>query len=369
MNYLATFKRNLLQTLHTAALCLMAFALGTGVALADTTEAMSQTSIRVRMPVWTEALGEVPLDEYTEEELDRMVEEFWTPERIKNAIPIELPVQDEFSRKRKSNQEDYFSAALASGPEITIVDPSLPQSGATKAKPNGKLLVYDQLKNLTYQCSGAAINGDTKRLVATAAHCIHGGPGGYLYHNWKFVPNYYYGLNSSGNYSGIAPDGVFRGTTGWMTSDWISYGVSGKGFSTDWVFIVTRADFYSNLKVVDAVGGHGMKIGGSYNFDAVLFGYPENIADGLVMQRCDAPTYKRSIGIYSFFSVNPCNFGGGASGGPWLGSYNNATGLGYLKSVSAWGPKYSNAHISGPYLSYEAWERYYYANADTGWNN
>jgi len=293
-----------------------------------------------------------------------MVEDFWTPERMRNAIPVDVYMQDDDIRMKELHRWGD-AAKSSSDPEIVVAEPALPQPGISPAKPNGKFFAYDPINNIMRRCSGAAINGNNKRLIATAAHCIHSGPNGYIYPNWKFVPNYYY---SSGEQSGVAPDGIFRGTTGWMTSDWPTYGESGKGFNSDWFFVVTRADFSSQMKVVDTVGGHGMKIGGSYNFSAVLFGYPKNIADGLVIQRCDASTYLRSIGIYDFVSVNGCNFGEGASGDPWLGSYNNTTGLGYLRSVSSWGPRYNNSHISGPYLSYEAWELYYYAHNDDGWN-
>jgi len=47
-----------------------------------------------RAPVWTDELGEVDLDQYTSEELAQMVRDFWTPERMKNAVPVELPSAD-----------------------------------------------------------------------------------------------------------------------------------------------------------------------------------------------------------------------------------------------------------------------------------
>jgi len=43
-----------------------------------------------RAPVWTEELGEVNLDQYTREELDRMVRDYWTAERTRTTIPVDI---------------------------------------------------------------------------------------------------------------------------------------------------------------------------------------------------------------------------------------------------------------------------------------
>ena len=52
----------------------------------------------------------------------------------------------------------------------------------------------------------------------------------------------------------------------------------------------------------------------------------------------------------SSYSITGCDFGKGSSGGPWLDSYDNSTGLGYLESVMSrwndaedenWGPYFS----------------------------
>jgi len=54
--------------------------------------------ISVRAPVWTDELGEVDLDQYTREELAQMVRDYWTPERIRNTIPLDLPSPDGVQR-------------------------------------------------------------------------------------------------------------------------------------------------------------------------------------------------------------------------------------------------------------------------------
>jgi len=328
--------------------------------------------VRTRMPVWTEELGEVDLNRYTEEELDRMVNNFWTPERMRSAIPMEPIVLAEAIDRMPFTEEGLSPSNLLT-PEMTLMEPAFPLNNTSKARPNGKVFFWDQIKNEAYVCSGSAINGDTKRLVATAGHCVHGGSDGTFYANWKFVPNFTV-TNVDGTLYAVHPDGQFRGTTAWTLPDWIQYGDVPKGYNSDVAFVVTRAnDDY--VRVVDAVGGHGMKIGGGYHFNSVIYGYPGNFFNGWIMWRCNEATGILTWDAYDFISANTCDFGGGASGGPWLHLYNDDTGLGYLRSVSSWATRkrkwnggFSYLNINGPYFSYGAGLIYYYANNDNGWN-
>jgi len=51
-----------------------------------------------RAPVWTEALGEVQLDQYTPEERAQMVRDYWTAERIRTAIPVDIALPEDSVR-------------------------------------------------------------------------------------------------------------------------------------------------------------------------------------------------------------------------------------------------------------------------------
>jgi hypothetical protein len=134
--------------------------------------------------------------------------------------------------------------------------------------------------------------------------------------------------------------------------DWINYGERGRGFNSDVGFVTTYANA-SALRVVDAVGGHGTRYGGSRVFDVSIFGYPGNLNGGQVMWACWGTTGTRWIfdfpWFYEFPSLSGCNFGGGSSGGPWLNDYSNSSGLGYVRSVTSFGPS-GNAYIAGPYF-------------------
>jgi len=68
----------------------------------------SEKVISVRSPVWTEELGEVPLEKYTEKELAKMVRDFWTPERMRKVIPLLHSQSLFFKQYNQSIQQRKF---------------------------------------------------------------------------------------------------------------------------------------------------------------------------------------------------------------------------------------------------------------------
>jgi hypothetical protein len=82
------------------------------------------------------------------------------------------------------------------------------------------------------------------------------------------------------------------------------------------------------------------------------------------MWACWGRTGIRELGDYYFSTISGCDFGGGSSGGPWLKDYSDDTGLGYLKTVTSWGPSDSTAHINGPFFRSAVRDMYEAANND-----
>lgn len=115
---------------------------------------------------------------------------------------------------------------------------------------------------------------------------------------------------------------------------------------------------------MNTVGGHGLTYGGSYDFDVSNFGYPGNLDGGEVMWACWGTTGSRFYSLYQFHSISGCNFGGGASGGPWLSQYSNSTGLGSIRTINSFGPKADTSYIAGPYLDSRIVGLYNSANND-----
>jgi len=334
----------------------------------------------MQLPVWTEDLGEVPLEKYTREELDKMVSDFWTPERIKNAVPMDPLRVDEEALKNFLHARHGFARQWE--PEIMLSEPILPQAQnryipyatpiTNKGTANGKIYFYDPHARVERYCSGAAMNSSSKRIVATAAHCIHGGPGKTWRTNVRFIPNYHVGSQPNGEFYWSEYNG-YNGYYAWMPQDWIDYGEiktgvnAYRGYNSDFVFITTNNNNWGQ-RVIDSVGGHGLwTYNGGPMFDASIFGYPQNINGGEIMQACWGTTQSATGGVYNFSLMGGCNFGGGSSGGPWLDWYNNATGIGQLRSVTSFGPE-DNSFIVGPlFHSYIVVPLFNYANIDSSW--
>jgi len=310
--------------------------------------------IGVRAPVWTEELGDVPLDKYTEKERAQMVRDFWTPERMRNATPMELRSSPEHLRENLFKQSFDFKKS-------TKIVLSLPASIETKnitktrnkaqiisKNPNGKIFAYDPISEKLLYCSGSSINSDSKRIVATAAHCVHNASDNTWYSNWYFLPDYFWGM---------IPYGGFAAAVFWVPPEWVNQESFHHGNNSDVAFVTTHAN-YQNLRVVEAVGGHGITHGGGYNFDATIIGYPEIHEDGQQMFSCSVSTAQRWRDGYAFVSTNWCNFSEGASGGPWLEQYDPISKEGVLRGISSWiqcwhsgSLCYNVRNLNSPYFS------------------
>ncbi|MDP9830969.1 trypsin-like serine peptidase [Kineosporia succinea] len=289
---------------------------------------------------------------------DRRVLDYWTPERMKNATPVRTP------RLPAREAARIGRPAADAGPEVVLSEPVSPEPSPTgRAAPpvtnfspvNGKIFYRNAKDGKDYICSGSAVNSGSKRVVSTAGHCMHAGPGGTWHQNWVFVPGYK---------NGSRPYGTFSAKTFQTLSDWVTYGVTPRGLNSDVAFVSTYLNA-GGQKLVDAVGGHGIVTGGSeYAFDVSIFGYPGNISSGNVMQACYGSTGPRTDSGYTFSTIYGCNFGGGASGGAWLKSYSNAEGWGYLKTITSWGPVGSTAHSNGPFFGGSVNSLFQAVNAD-----
>jgi V8-like Glu-specific endopeptidase len=285
---------------------------------------------------------------------------YWTDERMANAIPVDTPEADDaVSVEIEKLRGDAIGG---SGPEVVSDPAAAAEVASTEAAPpvtnfshtNGKVFFRNADDGKPYVCSGAAVNSGSKRLVATAGHCVHGGPGGKWHQNWVFVPGYH---------NQARPQGTFRAKTLRTLAGWINFGETGRGFNSDVAFVTTYASDTTGDRVVDAVGGHGLITGGNeYVFDVSIFGYPVNLNNGQIMWACWGRTGIRVLGEYLFPTISGCNFGGGSSGGPWLKNYSNSSGLGYLKTVTSWGPTGSTAHINGPFFRSAVRDLYNAAN-------
>ena len=329
---------------------------------------LSSTTTAVRAPVTNPATGRTyaPTSTTNTAKLtatggDPAVTAYWTPERLKNAIPADTPASTARVNKQVNELERRASSdkplTIGSSPVAATSTKITPQAAppvTNFSKTNGKVFFHNQSDGKDYVCSGSSINSSSKRLVVTAGHCVYGAPGNKWHSNWVFMPGY-----SKGAAYGSYQAAVLRTFT-----DWISYGESGRGFNSDVAFVTTYNGSTSRAAVVNAVGGHGFEWGGGFGFDVSIFGYPANRNGGQIMWACWGTSGTGWTGTYRFNRISGCNFGGGSSGGPWLNRYSNTSGLGYVRSVTSHGPAKSTAYIQGPYFDSRVNDLFVAANND-----
>ncbi|MCE7003175.1 hypothetical protein LWC34_10080 [Kibdelosporangium philippinense] len=304
-----------------SSLTLTASILVTTPAAAESTSA-NEAIVSTAAVVWDESVG--AQRKVSAEDAERIVNDYWTPERLAAAIPI-VPTTGTTNEKAP--------AALAK--EVTASTPVAPAAGGPSTQDawfsntNGKIFFVDPRDNRGYACSGSALNSGSKRLVSTAGHCaVVGGGNGQVMLNWVFIPGYQRGAEPRGRFSAY----WFHYSTGWsVRNDW----------QRDFAFVVTHNNGFGQ-QVVNAAGGHGFRVNGSYSRFVHIAGYPGNRDGGEVQWYCWGTTDQwPGANAYRL----GCDFGGGASGGPWLEDYQ-PNGLGYVISATQ---GILNGANSGPY--------------------
>lgn len=304
-------------------LALAASALSTVPATAESTETAAKADSIVGAPaaVWDESAG--AQRNVSAADAQRIVSDYWTPERLAAATPVAAP-------SGTASKEQTAAVVQA----VTASDPAAPAGDrATRdawfSYTNGKIFFVDPRDSKRYACSGSALNSGSKRLVVTAGHCsVVGGGNGQVMLNWIFIPGYDHGSEPRGRFSAY----WFHYSTGWsVRNDW----------QRDFAFVVTNTNG-SGQKVVNAAGGHGLRVNGSYSRFVHIAGYPGNRDGGEVQWYCWGTTDRwPSANAYRL----GCDFGGGSSGGPWLEDYQS-NGLGYVISAMQGNLDGNN---SGPY--------------------
>ena len=298
---------------------LVASILVTVPAAAETT-ASTDSIVGAAALVWDEKAG--AQRRVSAQDAQRIVNEYWTPERLAAAKPVVEP---------EGTTKSATPAAVAKA--VTAASPVAPSGPSARdawfSYTNGKIFYLDPRDNTGWACSGSALNSGSKRLVVTAGHCaVVGGGNGQVMLNWIFIPGYDHGSEPRGRFSAY----WFHYSTGWsVRNDW----------QRDFAFVVTYNNG-SGQRVVDAAGGHGFRVNGSYSRVVHLAGYPGNRDGGEVQWYCWGTTDRwPSANAYRL----GCDFGGGASGGPWLENYQS-NGLGYVISATQGN---LNGNNSGPY--------------------
>ncbi|WP_240935346.1 trypsin-like serine peptidase [Catellatospora methionotrophica] len=280
----------------------------------------------------------------TNEAAAKEVVAYWTPERMAAAVDLD------FARPKATGKETN-TTSKPNGKAGTIA-PVAPRMSVDRGANllNESLAIGKLYFNTPWggsSCSASTVSSGKRRLVMTAGHCVHsGGAGGSWYGNWVFVPQYR---------SGSQPYGSFAAYTVATRSAWVNSG----SYPEDMAIVIMNNGGYWGLKVVDTVGGHGLRWNWGYGPYMTAIGYPSNLGGGEIQWFCQSGTWQGHDQVIRMY----CPMTYGSSGGPWLQEYNDATGYGYINSVVSHGDNPGNGEFDGPYFDNDIKSLYDYAEA------
>jgi hypothetical protein len=255
--------------------------------------------------------------------------EYWTPERMKSAIPGDVLANKALARGNKSpaatvekGSSTQISGKAARGKTTLHADES-PVSNIGK--------VFFTMGGSNYVCSGNSVSASNKSTVSTAGHCVNEGPGAFAT-NFVFVPAY---LN------GAAPYGKWAAKALYTTTQWSSAG----DMQYDTGFAVVSPLNGQNLS--DVVGSSGVQFNAARGLTYKSYGYPAaSPFDGQSLVSCTGPAADDPNNPQFNAQGIPCDMTGGSSGGPW---FIGTSSSGYQNSINSYGYGTRSTVMYGPY--------------------
>ena len=248
----------------------------------------------------------------------RRIEGYWTPDRMRSAIPFPL-------------KRDPLKGKPGGGSGGNAVQET--------AQPRfGKVFFTEGHTN--YVCSGTATNSSNGDVVTTAGHCVNAGPGAYVT-NFAFVPAYDHGN---------APLGTWTAKTLLTTTQWATAG----DFDYDIGFAVMNENGSGQSLTQVTGGGQPIAFNLATGLSYQAYGYPAaRPFDGQSLWSCSGTVVPDTYGGSPDQGL-ACNMTGGSSGGGWItagGALNSVTSFGYtgVKNI-LWGPYFGDV-IQATYQS------------------
>jgi V8-like Glu-specific endopeptidase len=226
---------------------------------------------------------------------------YWTKERMENAIPVEQVRGNATGRAERA----------APAPAREYPGPYTEYPASTHGK------VFFTLNGSNFVCSGTALNSTNRSVVWTAGHCLNEGPGAFAT-NFAFVPAYR---------DGARPFGTWTARTLMTTSAWANQG----DFSYDVGAAVMNTTGGSAL--TDVVGGRGIAFNYNRNQFYTSFGYPAAPPfNGQRIWICESPLIANDTSASPPTMGIDCDMTGGSSGGGWIvgNSVYSVNSYGYL---------------------------------------
>ena len=254
------------------------------------------------------------------------IHDYWTPERMRDAIPIGGPLG--------------AATALDAKRRGTSAKP-VKHVRRFPLRTHGKAFLT--LGGVDYVCSATSVGAPSHSLVWTAGHCVYEpGVGGGFASNFEFVPAYR---------DGNAPFGEWASTGLQSTSQWKN---SGSGICIPPITSCGDVRFDLGAVTVEHKSGNSLegRVGGrgiAFNYDPSQvyrpFGYPaEPPFNGQRMYRCKSGLAGRDNNENKPKPMKiVCDMTAGSSGGGWV------TKGGKVASVISYGYAGDANHLYGPY--------------------
>jgi hypothetical protein len=255
--------------------------------------------------------------------------DYWTPERMKSAIPGDVLADKALARGNKSpaaavqkGSTTQISGKAARG-KTTLHASESPVSNIGK--------VFFTMGGSNYVCSGNSVSSSNKSTVSTAGHCVNEGPGAFAT-NFVFVPAY---LN------GAAPYGKWAANALYAPTQWSAAG----DMQYDTGFAVVAPLNGQNLS--DVVGASGVQFNAARGLTYKSYGYPAaSPFDGQSLISCTGPASDDPNNPQFNSQGIPCDMTGGSSGGPW---FIGTSSSGYQNSINSYGYGSRSTVMYGPY--------------------
>lgn len=222
------------------------------------------------------------------------VREYWTPERMRTAQPVERRLhRGPTPRALRGAAEPSRRAAAEQADSNTY-------PGRTHGK------VFFRMQGMKFVCSGTVVTSGGRNLVLTAGHCVYDEVAQRFATNWMFVPGFR---------DGEKPFGEWAAQRLATTTRFASNGDE----RWDVGVAVVRRD-HNGRGVQDVVGARGIAFNQPRDQFYRAFGYPATGRfDGRRLYRCDSDYDGEDR---EFSPPRPmridCDMAGGSSGGGWV---------------------------------------------------
>jgi hypothetical protein len=286
------------------------------------------------------AIAADPASDGAQTAVQRHAIEYWTEERIRDAVPRDLILEGD------PDAPGEVPAGIAPAGTAAIGGAPWTAGGAILQR-SGRILFT--LGGTDFSCSGSIVSdaGDPAySLVIMAAHCAHHEGLDVFATEWVFIPAW--DLTPDPSSCDDTTYGCWAAQAlviheGWANEEVLSVAA----VQHDYAFAVVGSGGHGGTQL-DALGAYPVRIGGVSIGDQLhAFGYPANDPyEGNELIYClDNAGTDPVTGAWRL----TCDMTGGASGGPWLyGAADPAAGSGQVASVSSYIKNPSDGGLYGP---------------------